>query len=373
MAKKKQKIPREVVNSFTPPPYTYPAISVIIPLYNVEKYVGECLDSLLAQTFKNFEIIVVDDCSTDNSASIVESYIPKFAGRLKLTRTKKNSGGCAVPRNVGLPYSRGEYIYFMDSDDAITPTALEELYTLAKKFDADVVHCEKYYPVPENFRNDSDFRQYLKPYNYLTGERILVREPVIWDNNFEERVKNFAQRKLIWNIFVQLIRRDIIIDNEIHFGNIFAEDMLFSMCELCCAKRYVVVPNVIYYYRVREGSITNSKNSAFKLAERQLKALTFGIHYLDEFLSNNEFFSRRPDLRYILFDTFVNQMVNELTEIYTQVPAHVLDEQLRKEFSAGDNVALTSFIFNAMNVYRLKLLGASQKISELEAALRARQ
>ena len=78
-----------------------PAVSVIIPMYNAEKYIGECLESLLLQTFQDFEVIVVDDCSTDNSFSIVESYIPKFDGRLKLTKTEKNSGGGGyVPRNI---------------------------------------------------------------------------------------------------------------------------------------------------------------------------------------------------------------------------------------------------------------------------------
>ena len=69
-----------------------PAVSVVVPLYNVEKYIGECLDSLLAQTFQDFEVVVVDDCSTDNNVKVVESYAPKFGGRLKLTRMKKNTG-----------------------------------------------------------------------------------------------------------------------------------------------------------------------------------------------------------------------------------------------------------------------------------------
>ncbi|MBR0262196.1 MAG: glycosyltransferase family 2 protein [Selenomonadaceae bacterium] len=141
-----------------------PKISVIIPLYNAEKYIGDCLESLLVQTFQDFEVIVVDDCSTDNSVAIVQSYAEKFGGRLKIARTKKNSGGGGyVPRNLGLNLSRGEYVIFMDSDDAVTPDALEKLYTTAKKFDADVVGCEKYYDVPEQFWYDTEFRKQLKP------------------------------------------------------------------------------------------------------------------------------------------------------------------------------------------------------------------
>ena len=79
-----------------------PAVSIIVPMYNVEKYVGEFLESILAQTFQDFEVIVVDDCSTDNSRTVVESYVEKFGGRLKLETTLTNSGHGAFPRDKGV-------------------------------------------------------------------------------------------------------------------------------------------------------------------------------------------------------------------------------------------------------------------------------
>ena len=122
-----------------------PAVSVIIPMFNAAKYVGQCFESLLAQTFTDFEVIVVDDMSTDSSAAIVESYAPKFNGRLALLQLDRNTGSGAVPRNTGLKFARGEYVYFMDADDLLTLTALEELHALAESFGADVVYCESYY------------------------------------------------------------------------------------------------------------------------------------------------------------------------------------------------------------------------------------
>ena len=116
-------------------------------MYNTEKYIGEALDSLLAQTFKDFEVIVVDDCSTDNGVEVVNGYAPKFNGRLQLMRMKVNSGG-GEPRNRGLHLSRGEYVFFMDADDALVSTALDELYAVAKNFAAYVVHCNRYYLSP---------------------------------------------------------------------------------------------------------------------------------------------------------------------------------------------------------------------------------
>ena len=92
-------------------PSDFPAISVIIPMYNAEKYIGELLDSLLIQTFQDFEVIVVDDCSTDNSAAVVESYIPKFNGRLILNKLKRIRAEKAN-REMSGSHSRMENIYF---------------------------------------------------------------------------------------------------------------------------------------------------------------------------------------------------------------------------------------------------------------------
>lgn len=88
-----------------------PQISIIIPMYNTEEYVGECLHSLLVQTFQDFEVIVVDDCSTDDSVNVVKGYRPKFKGRLRIIESEENFGGPAVPRNIGMKYATGNYIF----------------------------------------------------------------------------------------------------------------------------------------------------------------------------------------------------------------------------------------------------------------------
>ena len=128
-----------------PPQSTY-AISVVIPMYNAEKYIGECLTSLANQTFQDFDVTVVDDCSTDNSRAVVNKFLDTFGGgRLKLKKLSKNSGYPGLPRNSALDMVRGKYVYFLDSDDFLSETAFEELYTVAEKFNADVVHGEKYF------------------------------------------------------------------------------------------------------------------------------------------------------------------------------------------------------------------------------------
>ena len=94
-----------------------PLVTVIIPMYNAEKYIAQCLESLVKQTFKNFEVIVVNDCSTDNSVAEVKKFEPQFQGRLILKSMKKNSGTPGLPRNTAIPLARGKYITFLDSDD----------------------------------------------------------------------------------------------------------------------------------------------------------------------------------------------------------------------------------------------------------------
>ena len=319
----------------------------------------------MAQTFKDFEVLVVDDCSTDSSPAIVESYIPKFDGRLKLAKTKKNSGGAGFPRNKGLELSRGEYVFFLDPDDTIKATALDELYSFAKKFNADIIHCEKFFEIPEEHWHDAEFIKSLKPSCYPAGERRFVTTPSILTDDFIKRAMEFSQKWLTWSVNLQLIRRDFIFDNELKFGDFLREDMIFVICEICCAKRYVVIPNVVYYYRRHEGSAVHSKPDIPQLIKTEINSLKKGIQYLEEFFSQSELFSQRPDLKYTLFDMFAQEILTRLNALYAQIPPHEIDEILRHEF--GDNRdALTPFMFSAMNSYRLQLLQSFGRIAALE-------
>lgn len=118
-----------------------PRVSIVIPMFNVEKYIETCIGSILAQTFKDFEIIVVDDCSTDRSCEIVSKYTDP---RIKLVRQIKNSGE-NKSRNLGLKIANGKYVYFMDSDDAILPHIIETLFNAAEESQADVVYMNRWF------------------------------------------------------------------------------------------------------------------------------------------------------------------------------------------------------------------------------------
>ena len=363
---------------YAPPKSSYLAVSIIIPLYNAEKYIGDCFDSILAQTFQNFEVIVVDDCSTDKSCAIVDSYAKKFDGRLKLVHTRKNSGSATEPRNLGIDYSRGEYLYFMDNDDVIMPTGLEELYTLAKEYNADVVQCEKNYGATTETIHDLERIKKTKPSVYPSGDKIFITKPTLLDEDLAKRAADFGRKWLTWSIWLQLIRRDFVVKNQLRFVGVALDDMLFTICEICSAERYLVVPNVIYVHRGRPDSLLWQDNDkAEKFLHSRITMLKEGIGYLDKYLDDRQAFSNRPDLKYAMFNMLAQDIFGHLLSVYTKMPPFALDELLRKELAEGDNVALNSFIFSMANIHFLQAFQLQQfaakaqaRIAELENELK---
>jgi len=185
-----------------------PSISVIVPMYNSEKYIAECLHSIFSQTFQDFEIIVVDNCSTDKSCEVVQKYVKNFGEKIKLIRRKNNSGSGAEPRNLGVRFALGKYIIFIDSDDLVTKTAFEELYNVAEKFDADVVYRERYF-VFDNLEEKK-----LKVAHGWDFEYNFVKTPTL-TSNLEERLKDFNSYKYWVTVWSYFIRRDLILENNI--------------------------------------------------------------------------------------------------------------------------------------------------------------
>ena len=272
-----------------------PEISVIIPMYNTEKYIGECLDSILAQTFQDFEVIIVDDCSTDNSCAVVESYIPKFTKeRLKLNRLEKNSGFAGTPRNTDVRLARGKYIFFVDSDDIITETAFEEMYSVAEKFNADVVSCQKYYITPMN--GDVKDKTSLKitfPPNIQ-----LVDEPTPLTDDISKRVDALNARRFTWSLWTKIIRRNFIFENNIEIQDMLGEDAVFTICLLCSNSKFYHVPNVNYIYRRHDNSSWHKdKDVDNTIIQKWGTALTNGFNYCNDFLNRQEFFRQNQPVQ----------------------------------------------------------------------------
>lgn len=215
-------------------------ISVIIPIYNVEKYISKCLDSVINQTYKKIEIICVDDGSPDNSIKILEEYEKKDS-RVKIIRQENR--GLSGARNTGIKNSKGEYIFFLDSDDWLPSNSLELLYKdiLLNKSDISVGNLIKVYPK----KNKEIGLKKLKKNNYSLRNYL---EYSINKRNFTANVVN------------KLYKTKIIVENEILFKEkILYEDFLFTIQYFIYCKRISVIKEKVYYYFLeRENSIVNT-------------------------------------------------------------------------------------------------------------------
>lgn len=223
-----------------------PSVSVVIPVYNVEPWLGECLDSLLMQTFRDFEIIAVDDGSTDGSAKVLHEA-EALEPRLKIFRMERNCGQAAA-RNKGLDQSAGRYVYFLDADDLIIPEALEELVAEADRSGADVVafgHLQ--------FTDDPEFADtasgVLFSYEGMegtgSGEEIFSR--LVTGENISPSVPTY------------LIRRDFINRTGLRFiEGILHEDIGYIYEMLRRSQKTSLVAKAYFLRRIRLGSTVTS-------------------------------------------------------------------------------------------------------------------
>ena len=279
-----------------------PKISVIIPMYNAEKYIRQCLISVLASKFKDYEVLVIDDCSTDNSVTEVKKLASHFDGRLKLLSTEKNSGGAGVPRNVGIKNAVGKYITFIDNDDFIMPTALDDFFELAEKFKADVVHTEKCLifndKVQIKFKWEELGVQSDEPHDEF------VDVPTLESNDLGERINRYVRMKFFWLPWGKFYRRDFLIANKIDFPQVrFSEDMVFCFKCMCLAEKYLRVPDITNIHRVIASS-ASKQNYEVSVA---LEVMTKVIAEVDEFMEGLKFFRDNPISRYEVLRFFLRE------------------------------------------------------------------
>lgn len=213
-----------------------PKVSVIVPVYNTDKYLVKCINSLLKQTLKDIEIIIVDDASTDNSYTIASSFATLFPDKVKLIRQSKNTG-VAKARNLGLQYATGDYISFIDSDDYIDENMLEEMYIACEKTSSPISRVNRkmiYKGIDVNFlgRNTTfDTQEVLIP-----GETDYLYKETPGCTN-------------------KLFRRDVIGNREFP-ENLKWEDYPFTIPLLANSSKIVTVPEPIYFYNMNTNGTT---------------------------------------------------------------------------------------------------------------------
>lgn len=248
-------------------------VSIIVPVWNVQEYLRKCLDSLVNQTFNNYEILVINDGSPDNSDLIIEEYAKKYPDLIK--SLKKENGGQASARNLGLSRANGEYILFVDSDDWVDKTIVEKLYNRAINTNSDIVICNAY-----SVQNDK-----ILPYQ-------------LFGNYSKDLKKNYivSCEGACWG---QLIKRSIIVDNNLYFlEHHFYEDIAV-IPSLCLFTRNISYLNEnLYYYLIRNGS--TMKQVTYN---KSLEDIFDSLKYLSNiFKKNNSYKKYYNELEYIYIE-----------------------------------------------------------------------
>lgn len=213
-------------------------ISAIIPVYNVEDYIDKCIESLLLQSLDNFEILLIDDGSTDNSGMICDSYANKYEN-IKVFH--KENGGLSSARNYGLEKAKGEFISFIDSDDWIHKDMYLELYNAAIKNKADIAQCRYLKVFNEDIEINTNINRKIEVFNNIAAL-----------NNFYN--DKYKETVVCWN---KIYRKKLFNDIKFPVGKIH-EDEFTTHKLIYKAKKIVYLKDELYYYRQREGSIMRS-------------------------------------------------------------------------------------------------------------------
>lgn len=295
-----------------------PKVSIIVPVYNVEQYLKRCLDSLTRQTFKDMEIIVIDDGSGDFTAELVRSYASKD-NRIKPIIKNRNDGQ-GFCRNIGIRAAIGKYIAFVDSDDWLEPGAIEKLYNKAEEFKAEVINFNSRVIKP-NKTTESDIISRMGSFvNKNLQPQYDSSNEVYYSYNWhdikpEERLHHSTT---CWEFFYL---RDFLVRNNVRFSESrVGEDNLFAIMTVVLAKKIYAISDVLYNYCHRASSVETNKSDYVFTVDTLINDIQNFVNYV----------KGRPDLSYDAIDKdFEDYKFVVFSHRFRQVP-----ENRQKEYYA---------------------------------------
>ena len=241
-----------------------PTVSVIIPMYNVSEYVDDCFSNLASQVLTNYEVILIDDKSVDDTIEKVLLAIECFERKdVEFTLiTQEINMGVACARNIGLERASGEYVYFYDADDRLEPDTLSALYSVAKQQDADIVGCEWFISFAQNERH-------IKQRDVQRGVDLF---------------RGFASGIIRWNLWLFMVRRSLYEQNGIRFlpGMNMGEDMMVMMKLALVSNRVSIVHKPLYHY-----SQTNTGAQTKNWSKEKRDQVTSNVKEVEAFCRRN--------------------------------------------------------------------------------------
>lgn len=217
-------------------------VSVVVPIYNVKDYLVDCINSIRNQTYMNLDIILVDDGSTDDSAQICDEMAHQDE---RISIIHKDNGGLSDARNVGLKVSKGEFIIFIDSDDLISKTMIEEMVESITENNADISACS--------------FRTFEDSNDISFLDNLEMKTSVVEGKELVARLYRGEYGDIAFTAWNKLYKKRIFIENGIEYpiGKLY-EDTFTTFKLLYKAKQVALINEQLYYYRIRKGSIMNS-------------------------------------------------------------------------------------------------------------------
>ena len=245
-----------------------PRVSVIIPVYNVEKYLRECLDSIINQTLREIEIICVDDGSTDDSLKILQEYAAKDNRITVITQENQYAG---VARNAGLAVARGEYLSFLDSDDFFEPNMLAEMYAKSAKLGLDICVCDA------DMYNDITKTYQIQ--RFLYPDIIPQNKAVFNKNDLHTRLYDFTNAAA----WTKLYSREFVIKNNLYFQGLHTcNDIGMEFSALSLANKISIIDKVFVHYRYQSNTQVSSARGKTAIN------IIYAYYYIKQHLIDNK-------------------------------------------------------------------------------------
>ena len=262
-----------------------PLVSIIVPVYNAEKNIGRCIESVLSQTFKDFELILIDDGSKDNSGKICDEYAARDA-RIRVIH--KDNSGVSDTRNQGIMLAKGEYLQFIDSDDWITPDATGHFVRMAQEYSCDMVIADFYRVIGER----------VSKKGAIEKERLLTRDE--YATYMMQKPADFYYG-VLWNKFFKrsLIEKyGIKMDNSISW----CEDFIFNLEYIRNISLVYVMKVPVYYYVKTKGSLVSQGMSIKKTIQMKRTVFAYYNDFYKEVFEDEDYEKRRGQIYRFLID-----------------------------------------------------------------------